>query len=80
MTNIWPDSQKEERKNPDKIRNKKGVLSMETTKRKKKCKRTLWTIICQQIWRPRRNGQLSRDLKPIRTESRRNRSTKQTDH
>ena len=44
----------------------------------KKHKRILWRIICQQIWQPRRNGQLSRDIQPVKTESRRNRSTEQT--
>ena len=46
----------------------------------KKNKRILWTIILQQIWQPRRNGQLSRDLQPAKTELRRNRSTEQTNH
>ena len=38
-------------------------------------KRILWTIICQQIWQPRRNGQFSKDIQPVKTESRRNGST-----
>ena len=47
---------------------------------KKTHKRILWMIICQQIWQRRRNRQLSRELWPVKTESRRNRSTEQTDH
>ena len=31
-------------------------------------KRILWTIICQQIWQHRWNGQLSRDIQPTKTE------------
>ena len=41
--------------------------------------RILCTIICQQIWQSGRNGQLSRVLQPVKTESRRNRSTEQID-
>ena len=40
-------------------------------------KRILWTILCQQIWQPRRNGQLSKSLQPVKTDLRRNRSTEQ---
>ena len=40
----------------------------------------LWTSICQKIWQSTRNEQLSRDLESAKTESRRNRSTKQSDH
>ena len=47
---------------------------------KYKKKRGLWTIICQQMWKPRRNRQLSRDLQPRKTESRINRPIEQTDH
>ena len=36
-------------------------------------KRILWTLICQLIWQPRRNGQVSRNIQPTKTESRRNR-------
>ena len=35
----------------------------------KNYKRILWTVICQQIGRPRRNGQISRDIQPSKTES-----------
>ena len=40
----------------------------------------LSTIIFQKIQQPRGNRQLCRDLQPVKTESRRNRSTEQTDH
>ena len=42
--------------------------------------REYWTIICQQIWQPRRKGQLPRNIQPIKTESRRNRLFEQTNH
>ena len=42
--------------------------------------RILWTITCQKIWQCRRNGQLSRDIQPAKTESKRNRSIEQTNH
>ena len=42
-------------------------------KSKKNHKRTLWTIICQQTGQPRRNGQVSRNIQPAKTKSRRNR-------
>ena len=35
---------------------------MKKYQKKKKNERILWTIICQQIWQPRRNGHLSRNL------------------
>ena len=47
---------------------------MDTAEIQKNLKRLLWTITCKQIWQPRRNGQLSRDKLPIKSESRRNRS------
>ena len=47
-------------------------------KKKKKHERILTTIMCQQIQPPGRNGQLPRDVQPTKTESRRNRSTEQT--
>ena len=47
---------------------------MDTAEIQKNHKGKLWTIIYQQIWQPRRNGQPSRDLEPTKTESRRNRS------
>ena len=45
---------------------------MDTAEIQKK-KRILWRIISQQSWQHRRNGQISRDLEPSKTESRRNR-------
>ena len=53
---------------------------MDTTEEKKKHERILTTIMCQQIQPPGRNGQLPRDVQPTKTESRRNRSTEQTNH
>lgn len=64
-----------------KIRNEKGEGTMDTTEEKKKNhERILTTIMCQQIQPPGRNGQLPRDVQPTKTESRRNRSTEQTNH
>ena len=40
----------------------KKEKSQQILQKNKKNMRILWTITCQQIWRPRRNGQLSRDL------------------
>ena len=57
---------------------KKREISTDTAEIKKK--RILWTIIYQQIWQPRRNRQLSRDLQPAKTKSGRNRSIEQSDH
>ena len=45
---------------------------------KRKKLRILWTIICQQIWQPRRNGQISKDIQPGKRETRRN--DQLTDH
>ena len=64
---------------------KKEEISMDMAdiQKQNKTKTTikiLWTIICQEIWQPTRNGQISRDIQPIKTESRRNRSFEQTDH
>ena len=53
---------------------------MDTAEIQKNRKRILWTTICQQIWQPRINVQLYRDLQPAKTESRRNRPTEQTNH
>ena len=39
---------------------------MDTSETQKKLKRTLWTVICQQIWQRGRNGQLSRDIQPTK--------------
>ena len=68
-----------ERTQISKMSNGKGEISTDTAEIQNN-KRILLTIICQQIWQPRRNGQLSRDIQPTETESRRNRSIKQTDH
>ena len=57
-----------------------GEVTMDTTEIQKKQELILWTIVCQQIWQPRRNGQLSRDLQPAKTQSRRYRPTEQIDH
>ena len=48
--------------------------------RDKNHERILWTIAWQQIGQWRRNGQLSRDLQPAKTELKRNRLPEQTDH
>ena len=53
---------------------------MDTTEIQKNHVRILWTIVCQWIWQPRRNAQTFWDLQPAKIESRRNRSTEQTDH
>ena len=53
---------------------------MEICRNNKNHKRLLWTIICQQIWQPNRNEQLSRDIQPDKIESRRNKSNEQTGH
>ena len=49
-------------------------------KKKKSYKRTLWTIIYQQIGQPKGNEQISRNIQPAKNESRRNRQVEQTDH
>ena len=59
---------------------KKGEVTMDITEYKKNHERILTTIMCQQIQPPGRNGQLPRDVQPTKTESRRNRSTEQTNH
>ena len=43
---------------------------MDTAEIQKNHKRISWIIMSQQIWQPRRNGQLSRDLQPAKTETR----------
>ena len=48
--------------------------------RERESEHELWTSILQQIWQPRRNGQISRDIQPAKTESRINITIKQTDH
>ena len=88
MTNIWTDSPRrgEKKTQINKIGNKKEKITTDTAEIQKKekiivCqKKPLWIIVCQQIRQTRGNGQLSGDLQPSKTESRRNRSTKQTDH
>ena len=51
----------------NKIRNERGEITADTTEiqRKKKRDRIPWTVICQQLGQPRRNGRLSRN-KPSR--------------
>ena len=67
------------RKNSNKLSNEKGEISMNTAEiQKRKKLRILWTIICQQIWQPRRNGQISKDIQPGKRETRRN--DQLTDH
>ena len=51
--------QEKERKKPNKQNHKwKRRNHNETVEIKKKKKRILWTTVYQQIWQPRRNGQL----------------------
>ena len=54
--------QEEKKENPNK-QNKKWErkITRDTTEIQKTI-RVLWTIICQQIGQPRRNGQLSRNI------------------
>ena len=49
------------------IQNKKHKQKTERER-----KRILWTIICQQIGQPRKNGQVSTNIQSTNTESRRN--------
>ena len=59
------------------MRNEKGEISMGTTEIQTKQNKTKtireYKEQCQQTWQLRRNGQLSRDLQPAKTESRINR-------
>ena len=66
------------RQNPHKIRNERGEISTDTAKNKNK--RILWTITCQQILQPRRNGQFYRHVQPTKTQSKRNGQFAQTNH
>ena len=43
-------------------------------------KKLLWRIVCQQIWKPGWNGQISRKIKSSKTESRRSRKPEQTNN
>ena len=66
--------QEEKRKDPnEKTRNERREITTKTTEIQKNHKRILWTIICQQIGQPRRNGHISRNIQPTKTESGRNR-------
>ena len=47
--------------------------------REREREKILWAVICQQIWQPRRNWPISRDIQSSKTESKRNRSIEQTD-
>ena len=42
------------------------ILQKYQKKKKKTHKGILWISICQQIWQPRRNGQLSRNIQPTK--------------
>ena len=66
MINICLDSPKRGEKKPqiNKIRNEKGEVTTDTAEIPKNHERILSTIVWQQIWQPRRNGQLYRDLYP----------------
>ena len=54
--------------------------TVEIQKKERERERKLCTVIHQQIWLPRKNGGISRYIKPAKTELRRNRSIAQTDH
>ena len=69
----------EEKKNLNKQNKEWKKKNLDTSEILKTLRRTLWTITCQQIWKPRRNGQLSINIQTDKTESRRNRSIEQTD-
>ena len=72
--------QEEERKNPNKQNRKwKRRNINEYCREKEKNHKTMKNYM-PRIWQPGRNGQLSRDTEPAKTESRRNRSTEQTYH
>ena len=43
-----------------------------------KYKQTLWTVTCQQIGKPRRNGQILKNVQHSKTESGRNRQSERT--
>ena len=49
-------------------------------KNRKNYERVLWKVICKQNVKPRRNGQVSRNIYPANTEFGRNRQFEQTDH
>ena len=59
--NLWPDLPRRGEKELRWTKNEKGEISTDTAEIQKK-KKKLWTIICQQIWEPRRNEQFSRDI------------------
>ena len=64
----------EDRKNPkNKIRNEKGEITTDTKKIQKNMRKYFQQLYAKK-WQTRRNGQLSRDLQPAKTESRRNKS------
>ena len=52
----------------NKRRNKRGEITTAITEIQKNRKRILWTVICQRIGQPRRNGQISRNMQPEETE------------
>ena len=70
MTDLWPDSPSR-RENPSKQKTQWKRRNLNWYCRNtKKNKKILWKIICQQIWQPRRNQQLPRNIQPTKTESR----------
>ena len=62
-------------------KNWKGNITTNITRNtKKNHKRKLWTVIRQQSGQSRRKRQVSRNLQPVKIESRRNRWFELTDH
>ena len=55
----------------NKIRNDRGETITNTTEIQKNRKRMLFTVISQQFKQLRRNGQISRNIQPAKTESER---------
>ena len=60
---------KKKREDPNKIRNERGEIAINTTEIQK----IIREHYKQQIGQPRRNGQVSRNIQPTKTEARRNR-------
>ena len=72
MTNLRPGSPKKERGLNKQNKKWKRRNINQYHRNTKNHKRILWTTTCQQIWQPRRYGQLSRNIKPTKIESTRN--------
>ena len=53
------------------MRNERGEIPINTEEKQKSHKKILWTTICQQTGKLRRNGQVSRNTQLTKTESRR---------